>query len=169
MNRFVDYVFNFWNRYLSSYTYRYYLDNPIVMGLSAENVFMSPGDEIRIYFGLRHPSVVNWAGIDSQYAIALTYKESLDGAFSIFQVNPTTNASFGNEDIDMNSIASDMKLKDLFMNVVKAFNLVVKDNPNKPNDLIIEPRDDFFKSKQKVKEWTQILIKKKSHIKNHYH
>jgi hypothetical protein len=50
-----------------------------------------------------------------------------------------------------------MKMKDFFINIIKMFNLMVIDNPAIDNDLIIEPRDDFFNSKRKVLDWTYKL------------
>jgi hypothetical protein len=37
------------------------------------------------------------------------------------------------------------------------FNLVVSDDPALPNNLIIEPKDDFYESKQLVRDWTYKL------------
>jgi hypothetical protein len=133
-------------------------DTTLGFNLSAENVFLEAGDKIRIFFGLKFRSDMNFSGADDDILLGIYLKESYDGEFTKLEIKPSSNASYGNEDLNINSLLSDgIKMKDLFLNTAKAFNLIIQDNPDKANDLIIEPRDDFYKSKQKVKDWTQIL------------
>ena len=136
----------------------YDFDTQLAFSASANDVMMEAGDEIRMYFGLFFRSDMNFAGLDSNIRLSLAFKESLSGSFTSMSITPSSNASYGNEDLEINNLLSDkIKMKDLFGDVVKQFNLIVQDNPNKKNDLIIEPSDDFYKSKQKVKDWTQLL------------
>lgn len=134
-------------------------NSQIAMGMSADNVWLSTGDKIRVKIGFNYPDAVTWTTPtnNNNVTATLVFKESFDGNFTKMSVTPSGNQSYGNETISMNSILSDMKMKDLFMDLVKTFNLVVKDDPNNPTNLIIEPYDDFFKSRQKVKDWTQLL------------
>ena len=60
-------------------------------------------------------------------------------------------------DMPMSQILPAMKMKDFFLSLSKMFNLIVTDNPNKSNDVIVEPRDDYYESKRKVKDWTYKL------------
>jgi hypothetical protein len=134
------------------------IQNPLFLGMSAGDVFLEPGDKIKIFIGFRQMDNVSWAGDDWKTFAALFLKESFDGIFTKFVVEPSTNESLGNEDLSINSLLSNkIKQKDLFNDVIKAFKLVIQDNPNKERDLIIEPSEEFFKSKQKIKDWTQLL------------
>lgn len=136
----------------------FYVDDPLVFNMSAEDVQLQPGDEIRILVAFKHEYDVSWAGNDTDTYIALAFKESLDGVFTRFVCEPSSNKSYGNEPIELNNLLDkNLKLKDFFLDEVKRNNLIILDNPNKENDLIIEPREDFFRSKQKVKDWTQKL------------
>jgi len=132
--------------------------NPLEMSMNASNVAMEPGDKIRIVVGHRHPGYVNWAGNDSNVWSRLVLDPVYDGAFSKFIVEPASNILMGNEAIDMNQILDKkIKMKEFFLDIVKMFNLVIQDNPNVTNDIIIEPRDDFFKSRQRVLNWDEEL------------
>jgi hypothetical protein len=122
------------------------------------NILLEAGDVIRLRYGFRHPGALDWKGTDSRMYARLLIYQSIDGGFSKFSVTPTSNDSLGNDSINMNQILdSNIKMKDFFMDIVKMFNLVVQDNPNKIGDLIIEPRDDFFKSRQRVLNWDEEL------------
>lgn len=131
------------------------LATPLVMTTTASNVFMAVGDKIKFRYIYTYSQDVKWKGLsDNKKTINLVFKDSFDGAFSKFSVVPSSNESSGNELIDMNQILDgSVKMKDFFLDVCKTFNLVILDNPNKENDLIIEPRDDFFASKQLVLDW----------------
>lgn len=124
----------------------------------AENQLLEAGDIIRVRVGFRHPSEVNWKGLKNKmYATLLMAQSWDDGSgseFSRLEVVPASNDSLGNDNINMNQILdTNIKMNDLFLDVIKMFNLVLQDNPNKKNDVIIEPRDDFFKSRQRVLDW----------------
>lgn len=132
----------------------YDIANPIPMNMNAQGVAMDVGDRIRIRFGHRHPGIVNWNGTDSKISSAVFLEDVQSGEYTKFVIKPSSNDSTGNELIDMNQILDKkIKMKDFFLNILKMFNLVVQDNPNKPNDVIIEPRDNFYKSRQKVLDW----------------
>jgi hypothetical protein len=133
----------------------YDIDNPLLFQMSADDLFMQPGDKIVVRFGFRYPSAVKWQGVsDNKHRAALTFKQSLDGAFTKFTVEPASNESFGDELINLSQTLPDkMKMKDFLLDIIRMFNLIVMDNPNKENDLIIEPRDDFFDSKPLIKDW----------------
>ena len=141
----------------------YDTDAGLNIGLKAENLWMEQGDKVVIRFGVRWPKDVKWKidGVASnqnkKMRLRMTLAESVDGSPSKFEITTASNTSYGNEDINMNQIVPKIKIKDFFMNIIKMFNLIVQDNPNKVNDLIIEPRDVFFNSRNKVKDWTQIL------------
>lgn len=132
--------------------------NPLEMSMNASNVAMEAGDKVRILVGHRHPGYVNWQGNDSNVYSRLVLDPVYDGEFSKFIVEPSSNILMGNEAIDMNQILDKkIKMKEFFLDIVKMFNLVIQDNPNVSNDIIIEPRDDFFKSRQRVLNWDEEL------------
>jgi len=130
--------------------------NPLPMNMNATNVAMEPGDYIRIVAGHRHPGIVNWQGIDGQMSSKLFLARQLDGDYTKLTVTPSSNQLMGNELVDMNQILDrKLKMKDFLMDIMKMFNLVLQDNPNKSNDVLIEPRDDFFKSRRRVLNWDE--------------
>jgi hypothetical protein len=133
----------------------YDIDTPLVFAMSASDLFMEVGDKIHIRFGFRYPQAVKWYGSsDNKHRVALTFKQSLDGGFTKFIVEPSSNQSFGDEYVNLSQTLPDkFKQKDFLLDIIKMFNLIVMDNPNKDGDLIIEPRDAFFRSKQKVLDW----------------
>lgn len=89
---------------------------------------------------------------------------------SIDSYQPTTPSSgrtyFGNiineslsvnANIDMNKVLPEkIKQKDFFNSIIKMFNLYVDIDPDNPNNLIIEPRNDFFNSTN-IKDWSDKL------------
>lgn len=134
------------------------IDNPLTFNPNADNVWLEVGDKIQLLIGFHYLNV-SWVGIhDNKHKVSLNLKESLDGVFSKITILPSSNDSMGNDSMNMNQILdSKYKMKDFFKDIINMFNLVVQDNPNKPGDLIIEPRDDFYKSRQRVLDWTDIL------------
>ena len=59
----------------------------------------------------------------------------------------------------MNQILPNDTIKDFFISILKMFNLVTWDDPSNNNIINIEPRDDFYSSRQRVLDWTYILDK----------
>lgn len=131
----------------------------LVFNPNAQNVMLETGDRVYVKIGFKYPSSVKWYGLtDKKHEIRLTLKQSLGGDFTKFEIKPSSNESLGDEDVDMNTILpSGLKMKDFFMDIVKMFKLMIMDNPDKPGDLIIEPEESFYATKQKVKDWTHML------------
>lgn len=133
----------------------YYTDSILSFSRSADNVPIQAGEQVVIEFGLQYNKDVKWKGSsDKKHRMRLVLLKSKDGSFTKFEATSSSNSSLGNEMVNMSSMLPDMKMKDLLFDVVNMFNLIVVDNPDVPNDLIIEPADDFYKSKQKVVDWT---------------
>lgn len=132
------------------------LGTQVFFDVSADNVYLNVGDVIRIDIGFEYGNDVKWYGSsDDKHKVGLLLKQSYNGSFTKLTVTPSSNQSMGNDEIDLTATLSDkLKMKDFFLSIVQMFNLIVMDNPNKENDLIIEPRDDFFNSKQRVRDWT---------------
>ena len=130
-----------------------------------KNVWLEEGEKIVILFAAQLVNNgISWqidgmANNNNNVGARITAKESLDGRPSYLTIKPSDNGSYGNEDINMNSILpNNIKLKDFFVNIVKTFNLVIQDDKNQKNNLIIEPRDDFYASKTKVRNWSSDYI-----------
>lgn len=135
----------------------YDIGNAQPFNLSAENLFLNTGDQVFIEFMFRYPSAAKFKGINDNHRATMCLKQSLDNSFTKIVIEPATNESMGNEMVNMNQITPNIKMKDFFLSILKMFNLILYDNPNKTNDLIIEPRDKFFESKKKTKDWTSKL------------
>ena len=133
------------------------LDSPQPLDVAASDIYLGVGDKVQIGFGFQYGNA-RWAGNDEAIFAQCLIPQSLGGRYSHFYANPSDNTLQGQDDeINMNQILPDIKIKDLFVTLLKMFNLVVYDNPELGNDLIIEPRDDFYNSRRKVKDWTYIL------------
>ena len=131
---------------------------PLPLSMAASNIYLGVGDRIRIGFGLEYKNV-KWKNVTdiNVYAQAIM-PVSVAGQPNNFEVKPANNTLQGKDDsINMNQILPNIKIKDLFVSLLKMFNLIVYDNPEQQNDLIIEPRDDFYFSRKKVKDWTYLL------------
>jgi hypothetical protein len=129
-------------------------DTDLTIDMSASNVFMEAGDKVRVLVGFRHPSALNWDGLDSNMYARLLLKPFRDGTFTKFKVEAASTDSIGDDFINMNQILNqNIKMKDFLLDIVKMFNLVIQDDPNKIDNVIVEPRDQFFKSRQRVLDW----------------
>jgi hypothetical protein len=140
-----------------AFTPAYDSNNPLTLDVSASNVYLEAGDLIYINFGFTMYSS-NWAGVDTDIRGQALVLPSKDGVPTVLKITPSNNNLVGGDSqINMNQIMPDIKLKDLFLSVIKMFNLVVFDDPATPNNLIIEPRDEFYASRQRVVDWTYKL------------
>jgi len=131
---------------------------PYVMNFSLPSVWLNAGDQIRVRFRILYPTSVNWQSVSNQVLVGAITQRTISGVVNRLEIKPavTTNYSI-NSIIKIAAFLPNMKMKDFFINIIKMFNLMVVDNPNKDSDLIIEPRDDFFESKTKVRDWTYKL------------
>jgi hypothetical protein len=129
--------------------------NPYVMNFNIPSVWLNTGEQIRINFQLLYPPSVGWQSVSDQVLVGAITQRTISGTVNRLEIKPavTTNYSV-NSIIKLSSFLPNMKMRDFFINIIKMFNLMVSDNPNLDNDLIIEPRDDYFNSKRKVRDWT---------------
>ncbi len=126
----------------------------------ANDIYMDIDDRVVIRYGLNAPGDVKWKGncLDRNVTYSLAIERSFGAtstdAYSRVEFSKADNNISPISEIDMNAILdSSIKQKDFLLDIVKMFNLVIADNPVKEFDLIIEPYDDFYKSKQKVLNW----------------
>lgn len=138
----------------------YDIDTPLIFNCEASNVFIESGDKVRIGYGFRYPKAVKWYGLDdNKHKATLTLKQVFSDSFTKFKVTPASNEDFGDSAIDMNQILDrNKKVSEYLLDIIDAFDLIIIDNPNKANDLIIEPRVDYFKSRQKIWNWDEEQI-----------
>jgi len=135
-----------------------YLDPlPLSMNLNATNVYLNAGDEIYIRVRFLYPTSVKWQSTSDNviFQAILPYENT---QVNYLEVKPATTFNYSISGIlPLSTMLPQIKMRDLLLDVCKMFNLMVYDNPNIPNNLIIEPKDDFFNSKMKVKDWTYKL------------
>jgi len=131
----------------------------LTMNLSASNVWLEEGDRIVVKVGVNWPANFEWRidGVtfneNEKMRLRFTMAESNSDTPTTLRIRPASNQAYGEQLINMNQILPKVKMKDMLLDIVKMFNLIIQDNPNKVNDLLIEPREDFFKSKQRVIDW----------------
>jgi hypothetical protein len=150
----------------------YDIETPLLLNAEVTNSYLSPGDRIFIKFEAVYPVTdydgnnTDWdggpgCGFISAGDVKMRFVASpfYDGTseYSRLKISKTTSQSYGQETGFMNQVLPNLKMNELFLDVVKMFNLVVVDDPTLPNNLIIEPRDDYYSSKQKVLDWNYIL------------
>ena len=132
--------------------------NPININMYVPNIFLEAGDEIQISFAIQYPVNINWNGSDKNVYMVAVVSNTTGTEPHYLSIQPASNTvSSPVANIPMTQILPSMKMKDFFISISKMFNLMITDNPNKPNDIIIEPRDDYFESKRKIKDWTYKL------------
>jgi hypothetical protein len=131
-------------------------DQEYSIDMNVGSVWLNAGDKIRIKYELLYPTSISWASNTDQVLVAAVMKPLTNGgAVNKLEVKPATNVNYNvNALIYLSPILPTIKMRDFFINIVKMFNLVVSDDPNIPNNLIIEPRDQYFETKQLVKDWT---------------
>lgn len=128
---------------------------PYVMNLSVPSVWLNAGEKIRINFQILYPTTVSWQSVSDNVYVGAIGARTISGQVNRLEIKPAVTANYSvNNLIKLTSMLPNMKMRDFFINIIKMFNLMVADNPNLNNDLIIEPRDDFFASKRKVNDWT---------------
>ena len=131
---------------------------PHQMNLSVPSVWLNAGEQIRINFQILYPNTVTWQSVSDQVYIGAIGARTIGGQVNRLEVKPAVTNNYSvNNIIKLAVMLPSMKMRDFFINIIKMFNLMVSDNPNLQNDLIIEPRDDYFNSKRKVRDWTNIL------------
>jgi hypothetical protein len=135
----------------------YDVNGKIILDLAKSNFYLEEGDELRIGFTFSYFNI-NWAGNDQDVVSIALLPNVLNDKVTRFEIKPSSNILEGvDDDINMNQILPDLKLKDFFLSIVKMFNLVIVDDPNQSNNLLIEPRDEYFKSRTRVLDWTYKL------------
>jgi hypothetical protein len=140
------------------------LSTPLLMNAEVTNHYLNPNDKIKVRFRAVYP-ITDFDGNNTDWDV--------DGAADIvrmrlvspplyendeygrLKISKSTSQSYGQESNFMNQVLPNIKMKDFFLDVAKMFNLAIVDDKNIPNNLIIEPRDDYYNSKQKVLDWDE--------------
>jgi len=133
------------------------------ISMALSNVYLQAGDKLYIRFQVKYNSNVTWfllpGPLSNRIVAVPLIKNNQSGTEANYlSVKPASNLiTAPNINIDMNQIIPPMKMRDFFLGIVKMFNLVVADNPNKSGDILIEPKDLFYNSRKKIKDWTPLL------------
>lgn len=126
-----------------------------------QNVYLQAGDSLRIKFYISYPINFNWAlpaNSDKVLAVPLIKNNQGGTQANYLSVKPSSNViTQAVIPIDMNQILPSLKMRDFFLSICKMFNLVVADDPNKSGNILIEPKDIFYNSRKKIKDWTPLL------------
>lgn len=116
------------------------------ISVETNNLLLQAGDEAFIApFGLQ--STLDW----SEWEMLVAADSSTWFANSV----PDAAITEGSP-VTMNScIPTGIKQRDFMASVIKAFNLYMEPNPDKTNDFIIEPREDYYTGQ--ATDWTEKL------------
>jgi hypothetical protein len=137
--------------------------------LSAQNVFIEVGERLEVRYGFRFPSL-NFVGNNNNIKCRLVMKRDFGGEFTKLTVTPSENRTFGDEPVNMNQALPDnLSIKNLFLDVIKMFNLVIAPDKFIKNKLVIEPREDYWRSRTRIKSWkydqnSSVVIKPMSEV-----
>jgi hypothetical protein len=132
----------------------------LTASMNISSIYLEAGEKIFISWSWIYPAGFTWDGIlndDDIYAVPLI-KNNTAGLANYLSIKPASN-TITNPNVAVETVQAlpVMKMRDFFLSIVKMFNLVVSDNPLKYGDIIIEPRDAFYNSRKKVKDWTPLL------------
>lgn len=129
---------------------------PLTTQMAAGNILIQEGEKIRIRYEARYPAGVNWtSGSSNTVSMRMVWKDIADGDdFSKFTIEPASNESLGNEEVNMNQVLpNNIKQSDYILDLIRQFNLIIVDDTEQPNTIIIEPRDDYYANKQTILDW----------------
>lgn len=136
----------------------YYDTVPVSMNLNASNVYLNTGDRVFIEVKFSYPQSVLFDITntpDIYFQAVLPWQNT---QLNYLEIKPATTTNYSiNAPLPLSTMLPNIKMRELFLDVCKMFNLMVYDDVNVANNLIIEPKDDFFNSKMKVKDWTYKL------------
>jgi hypothetical protein len=133
------------------------------ISMALSNVYLQAGDKLYIRFQVKYNSTVTWfllPGPLSNKILAVPLIKNNQGGTeaNYLSVKPASNlVTAPNINIDMNQILPPMKMREFFLGIVKMFNLIVSDDPTKSGNILIEPKDVFYNSRKKIKDWTPLL------------
>lgn len=124
--------------------------------LSISNVYLNAGDEIFVRGRLEFPSSTLFYNIAGQ---PIEMKARLRIAPDSYLHNAVVNEGITEgEEVPMNSVLpKDVSQANFLTSILRLFNLFIKPDEERANRLIIEPRNEFFNSRKKVKDWTRKL------------
>lgn len=123
-------------------------------------------DSATMTFSFESPVVTLNSG--SQYSVgiqvpaidigeAATVELKIVSSTTTFENRPINSGLFDGDTVDINgAIPAKIKIKDLFMSVVKMFNLYIESDKTISNKYYIEPRDDFYANGTTI-DWTDKL------------
>jgi hypothetical protein len=138
----------------------YDLDTPLNISMAIPGIYLDAGDRLVIRFILKYDKKFKWFGLlndDKIFATALL-QPTTDGQPNYFSVKPSSNIITSPIiNVDLLQALPNMKMRDFFLSIVKMFNLIVSDDPTTSGNIIIEPKDVFYNSRKKVKDWTYLL------------
>jgi len=144
-----------------------YEDITLPVTLESTNVFLPKGTKVVIRIGQNMPKSVKFKGTiasgteDKTFALSMLIKgRNITNTTlnSVAKIKKSDNSVNVTACVSANQVMNqNVKLKDYLLDIIKMFNLVISDNPNKENDLIIEPYDDWFETKPKVIDWSPEL------------
>jgi hypothetical protein len=120
--------------------------------------FMSPGDKAKVFIRFQEPDSYFYqsSGASIQWTGPVTV--DLEIMTAACSVTSNVSTAFGEGSV-MNLehvIPKDLKQSDLFIDIIKMFNLYIMEDKTDTNKLIIEPRNSFY-SDVDVIDWTDKL------------
>ena len=138
----------------------YDLDTALNISMAIPGIYLDAGDRLVVRFILKYDKKFRWFGIlndDKIFATALL-QPTTDGQTNYLSVKPSSNIITSPIiNVDLLQALPNMKMRDFFLSIVKMFNLIVSDDPTTSGNIIIEPKDVFYNSRKKVKDWTYLL------------
>lgn len=126
------------------------------------NIHLNAGERVKffIYLKVGNQKIFNTKNSSqgNNTDIRLLIARNIGDIYSKFSVSLADTSTPPNEEINMNNILDGkMKMQDFFKSILDMFNLLIIEDPKEEGKLLIEPREDFYRSRQRVKDWNQIL------------
>ena len=106
---------------------------------------LQPGEEVRFFFARfnTNPSITTTLSLGAGSSVTGNINLNLSTVGSLIETSK--------------ALPQNIKQKDFLSSVMKAFNLYIEPDKNNLNNLIIEPRDDYYRKYQTIKDWSDKL------------
>jgi len=133
--------------------------SPLLVDVVLNEFWLNENDELRFRIGFK--TNFKQGGINSSWRVQpllvadqvstqLHLVPDFDGRVSKFSIEPSSPKGWGDEEVCLGRVLPRITAFDFLINISKMFNLVIV---KKDNTYFIEPINEWFDSKQNVKDW----------------
>jgi hypothetical protein len=142
-------------------TEQIYTNENFGIDLAASNVWLDPGDEVRIKLSFSHPEGCVWknpSGPGTPYVTVYPMiLRNIGTDFTYFSAKPSSNVMMSDEEIRFNQCVPALKCVDFVADIKTMFNLVFRQDPQNATNILVEPYDVYMDSLKATRNWDEKL------------